>query len=198
MNLGDPLAKRFYKNKKVLTLLVIVALAAVGGAVYIKTSQKKITGTDTTTKSTTAPKQYAATAGGGGTTASSTAAGSGSAAAATPSATAGASASSLPAPSGQLLNKQTVSLSSTTPQTSPDLESICQTVANASCDIDLTSASGQVKDVGALNTGSDGSVIFDWNAKTLGLTTGKWTVQAVAVQGNQSATSHSEYLEVQP
>ena len=30
--------------------------------------------------------------------------------------------------------------------------------------------------------GFGGAVIFDWNAKTLGLTPGKWAVQAVAVQ----------------
>jgi hypothetical protein len=97
----------------------------------------------------------------------------------------------LAAPSGQLLNTQTVSLSS-----GPDLESICQTIANASCDIRLTQGS-VTKYVGAQTTGSNGMVIFDWNAATVGLTTGQWSVQAVVTQNNATGVSHTETLTVQ-
>lgn len=164
-----------------------MALAAVGGAVYIKASQH-VTGTDTTTQTHgSATKQYAPTSGGG------SAAGTGG------SSTAGSgSTGTLAAPAGQLLNKQTISLSSSDPQTDPSLESICQTEAQASCDIRLTGPNGQVKTVGAQSTGTSGTVIFDWNARSVGLTTGKWTVQAVAVKNNLTGTSHNEYLEVQP
>lgn len=194
MNLGANLTKKIYKNKKTLVLLAIVALAAVGGAVYTKVLQHS-GGTDTTTQThSTATKQYAPTAGGNS---SSSSAGKGSASSANGT-TGSTSAGSLPAPTGQLLSKQTVSLGSSDPQTSPDLESVCQTVPQASCDIDLTGPNNQVKDVGAKNTGSSGTVIFDWNAKAIGLTPGKWTVQAVAVQNNVTGTSHNEYLEVQP
>lgn len=176
------MAKKIYKNKKTLIVLALVALVAVGGAVYIKLSQR-VTGTDTTTQThSSATKHYAPTSGGS--------AGS--------SATGASSTGSLPVPTGQLLNKQTVSLSSSSPQTDPSIESVCQTEAQASCDIRLTGTSGQVKTVGAKNTGDSGTVIFDWNAKTVGLTAGKWTVQAVAVKNNLTGASHNEYLEVQP
>ena len=184
------MTKKIYKNKKTLIILAIVALAVVGGAVYIKTSQH-ITGTDTTTQTHgNATKQYAPTSGGGSSSSSTSSSGA--------STTTSSSSGGLPAPAGQLLNKQTISLSSTDPKTDPNLESICQTLAQASCDIDLTGPSGQVKTVGAQSTGNNGTVIFDWNAQTVGLTAGKWTVQAVAVKNNLTGTSHSEYLEVQP
>jgi hypothetical protein len=54
-----------------------------------------------------------------------------------------------------------------------------------------------VKYVGTQNTGSNGIVIFDWNAKTVGLTTGQWGVQAVVTQNGVTGTSHTEYLTVQ-
>lgn len=192
MNLGENLVKKIYKNKKTLLLLAIVAIAAVGGAAYVKLSQHT-SGTDTTTQTHgSATKQYAPTSGGGSPTAAAGQSGASS------TANSAGSSGSLPAPSGQLLNKQVVSLSSNDPQSSPSLESICQTITQASCDIDLTGPNNQAKAVGAKDTGGSGTVIFDWNAKTIGLTPGKWTVQAVVVQNNQTGTSHSEYLEVQP
>jgi hypothetical protein len=193
MNLGENLAKKIYKNKKTLVILAIVAFAAVGGAAYVKFVQHP-SGTDTTTQThSTATKQYTPTSGGGGSSSTAT-----KNSAASTSSSAGTGAATLAAPAGQLLNKQTISLSSTDPQTDPDLESVCQTIPQASCDIDLTGPNNEVKTVGAQNTGSNGAVIFDWNAKTVGLTPGKWTVQAVVVQNNLTGTSHSEYLEVQP
>jgi hypothetical protein len=76
------------------------------------------------------------------------------------------------------------------------MESICQTIANASCDIRLTQGS-TIKYVGAQGTGSNGMVIFDWSAKDIGLTTGQWSVQAVVTQNGATGVSHTEYLTVQ-
>jgi hypothetical protein len=76
------------------------------------------------------------------------------------------------------------------------MESICQTIANASCDIRLTQGS-TVKYVGAQNTGSNGMVIFDWNASSVGLIPGQWSVQAVVTQNGATGVSHTEYLTVQ-
>lgn len=193
MNLGENLAKKIYKNKKVLILLTAIAIIVVGGAVYIKFGQRHY-GTDTTTQThSTATKQYAATSDSGKTNGT---AGKSSASPSSNGQSAGSNGS-LPAPTGQLLNKQAISLSSGSPETNADIESICQTIAQATCDIRLTGPNGQVKTVGARNTGSSGAVIFDWNAQTVGLTPGKWAVQAVATQNNQTGTSHTEYLQVQ-
>jgi len=124
-------------------------------------------------------KQYAAT---GNSAPSSTT---------TPPTSAPASSGTLAAPAGQLLNVQTVSLAS-----DPSLRSICQTIANASCDIRLINGN-VTKYVGARSTGANGVVIFDWSAKTVGLTTGQWSVQAVVTQNGATGVSHTEYLTVQ-
>lgn len=178
------------KSKIILIILGIIATGLVGLAVYAKYGQPKTTagkpnsaapplptGTSQPTPPPTA-KTYAPT---GGNTSSSPSSG-----------TTSSPTTSLPAPSGQLLNVQTVSLAS-----GPGLESVCQTIANASCDIRLTN-NGTVKYVGAQNTGSSGDVIFDWTAKAVGLTPGYWTVQAIVTQNGGTGVSHSEYLTVTP
>ena len=93
-------------------------------------------------------------------------------------------------PSGQLLNIQVVSLTS-----GPSLESICQTITNATCNIRMTQAS-VIKNLIAQNTGNSGIVIFEWNAASIGLTPGQWTIEAVVTQNSKSAVSHKEFLEV--
>ena len=90
------------------------------------------------------------------------------------------------------MNVQTASLAGNT-----GLESICQAIPNASCDIKLTQGS-VTKYVGAQATGSNGAVIFDWNAKGVGLATGVWSVQAIVSQNGAIGVSHIESLEVQP
>jgi hypothetical protein len=172
-------------RRRNLAVVAAVAVLVVGGTLIWNTERtaSKRTAAPVTAKSLTGSgKQYTITQG-EPSTPSQTAA---SSAAAT------TSTGSLAAPSGQLLNVQTVSLAS-----GPGLESICQTIANASCDIRLTQGS-TTKYVGAQSTGVNGSVIFDWNAKTVGLTAGQWNVQAVVTQNNATGVSHTEYLTVQP
>jgi len=93
-------------------------------------------------------------------------------------------------PSGQLLNVRVVSLTS-----GPGLESICQSITNATCTVRITKAS-VVKNLTAQNTGDTGIVIFEWNAASIGLTPGQWTIEAVVTQNSKSAVSHKEFLEV--
>jgi septal ring-binding cell division protein DamX len=107
----------------------------------------------------------------------------------------GGASSSLPEPTGQLLNKRVVSLSSTDPKDNGAMESTCQTVPDAQCEIELSNE-GTVKNVKP-NTPGSGQALIDWNVDKIGLFAGKWTVTAIAMRGNQSAVSHKETLTVE-
>lgn len=111
-----------------------------------------------------------------------------------------ASANSIPKPTGQLLSKHTVSLSSVAGETSPDEESTCQSVSGATCEIKLTGPNGMVKYVGrkSMQDQNNGNsiAIYNWNAKDLGLTAGRWKVEALASYGGATATSDPDYLRV--
>lgn len=175
---------RAHKRRNLALAAALLAVIVIGGGLLLWHSTNTTSKTTAPSAPTKSPsgsdKQYATTQG-EPTTPSQTS---------TSSAT--TATTSLASPSGQLLNVQTVSLSS-----GPSLESVCQTIANASCDIRLTQ-SGTTKYIGAQSTGSNGMVIFDWNAKTVGLTTGQWNVQAVVTQNGTTGVSHTEYLTVQP
>lgn len=171
-----------------LIVLVLLAVVVLGGYLYsLSTHHTPSRSTASTSTDTTRPntsstpgKQYAPTASGSATSITANLP------------TTSTTSATLTAPSGQLLNIQTASLSGGT-----GLESVCQTIANASCNIRLTQGS-VTKYVGAQSTGSSGAVIFDWTAKSVGLTTGVWNVQAVVTQNGASGVSHTEYLTVQP
>lgn len=107
-------------------------------------------------------------------------------------------ASAIGQPTGQLISNHTISLTGTTPETSPSEVSTCQTQPNITCDIHLTGPDGQAKTLGAKTTDSYGAVEFDWNAKDIGLTPGKWKVEAIASSGGQAAASNPDYLQVNP
>jgi len=53
-----------------------------------------------------------------------------------------------------------------------------------------------IKNLIAQNTGNSGIVIFEWNAASIGLSPGQWTIEAVVTQNSKSAVSHKEFLEV--
>jgi hypothetical protein len=103
----------------------------------------------------------------------------------------------LQAPTGDLLSKHTISLSSSDPTSNPDENSTCQTEAGASCQLRLNSSSGVVKTVGPM-TAASGVANFNWNAKQAGLTPGNWTIVAIATFNGQSATSSPDSLTVNP
>ena len=98
----------------------------------------------------------------------------------------------LPAPTGELLNLHTISLSA-----DPAMESVCSTIADATCTIKLTSGS-TIKSAGSQSTGSSGEVLFNWAAQDIGLSVGQWTVQAVVTQYGQTGYSATDTLTVNP
>ena len=101
-------------------------------------------------------------------------------------------------PTGQVLNKNVISLSSGAPQTSPALNSTCQTVFEAKCGLQLTASDGTMKTVPAQSVDSNGAANIDWSAKAIGLTPGTWKVQLLASKGSASALGDSYNLTVNP
>lgn len=78
------------------------------------------------------------------------------------------------------------------------VNSICQTTAGATCDIQLTK-SGVTKNLGSKPTDNDGVVSWDWSPSSVGLTQGPWQVTAVAILSGQTQTTQStKILEVRP
>jgi hypothetical protein len=116
-----------------------------------------------------------------------------------PPPTASPPAASLPAPDGQLLNKSSISLSSSLPQTSPQgMNSTCQTtVQGASCDIRLTMGA-TVKSLGVQKVSEQGAANFYWDAGQLGLTPGDWKVEAILSKDGAIGVSAPWTLHVDP
>jgi len=110
-------------------------------------------------------------------------------------------ATSLPTPTGQVLNKPEVHLSESDPGTQygSGMDSTCQTIAGASCGIELTSSTGQVKTVAAKQVvamnGTYG-VDLTWDVKVLNLSVGTWSARAVATKDGQTAKSNAWPLTV--
>ena len=100
-------------------------------------------------------------------------------------------------PTGQLLNKSTISLNSTNPQNSPAMDSTCNSVAGATCEIHATLGSTTIVVApAAMVDSATYGVDVPWNAKDKGLTSGTWTITAVAKKDGQSSTSESAHLTV--
>jgi subtilisin family serine protease len=107
---------------------------------------------------------------------------------------------SLQDPGGELLNKHSVSLSSTDPTTSPQMASTCSGVPDGSCDMVLNGPSGQMIDLGtqALDPIYGGTVYY-WDAAQLGLTPGQWTITVTETGPyNQSSTLPPQALTISP
>jgi hypothetical protein len=105
---------------------------------------------------------------------------------------------SLPRPTGLVLNKETVSLASSDPRTNADMDSTCQTIANANCGIELKGPNNEAKTISPRAADSQGGVDLVWNAKSLGLAIGTWRVRLVASSGSLASTSAYYSLQVQP
>lgn len=109
--------------------------------------------------------------------------------------------SSLPKPTGQMLNKPEVHLneSNAASQYGSGMDSTCQTVAGASCGLEITSDKGVVKSIAPKPTvENNGLYVLQiiWDAKNLGLTPGIWQVRAVATKNGQTSKSAPESLKV--
>lgn len=74
--------------------------------------------------------------------------------------------------------------------------STCSTAAGITCSINFTK-DGVTKSLPAKTTDSAGTAYWQWSIKSIGLTTGNWTVTAVATNGQQTeSTTDSIPLQV--
>lgn len=99
--------------------------------------------------------------------------------------------STLAKPIGPENNVSSVSLAGTTA-----MESTCRSVAGASCRIDATMGTTTIT-VGptkSISGGASDGAVFDWNANKL--TTGTWSIVAVATKDAQTVKSDPQTLEV--
>lgn len=175
------MAKKIYKNKTVLILLAITAVAVISIAIYIKMAQKPKASQPAAVQQTAQTKTNA---GPEGDTTSKPA---------TPQSSPGHPISSLAKPIGPNNNTSTISLSGG----ATGMESTCRSVAGASCYIQATKGSQVItvsvsKTIGS-DSASDG-VVLDWDANKL--STGTWSIQAVATKDGQTAISDAQNLKV--
>lgn len=107
-------------------------------------------------------------------------------------------AASLDTPSGQVTNKHVTYLNNgTSLALGPLMNSTCQTLPSASCELKLTGPSSQVVSLGTKPADTEGVVSFYWNAATLGLATGLWRVDAIATYNGQT-TTQTDYVTIHP
>ena len=105
----------------------------------------------------------------------------------------------LAVPDGQVLNKQSISLSSTNPTTSPQMETTCVGVPGATCDMTLVGPVGQTIDLGQQTLDAQyGGALYSWNAATLGLTPGQWTITATQTDFGQTTSLPPVALTISP
>jgi hypothetical protein len=108
-------------------------------------------------------------------------------------------AASLAAPQGQLINKTTASLSSSNLAAGPLLNSTCEGIPGATCDIRLTSSNGDViKYLGAQSLDSYGGANFTWNAADIGLTPGQWKIESILSSSGQTTVKPATYITINP
>ncbi|HET7713093.1 MAG TPA: hypothetical protein VFK94_00820, partial [Patescibacteria group bacterium] len=106
------------------------------------------------------------------------------------------SSGSLPSPTGQVLNKNLIRLSSTEPQYDPNMNSTCQTLVGATCGVRATLGS-KVINIPAVAVDDRGVASIDWNAKAAGLTPGVWDIQVVATKDGKAGYSQTDKLTVE-
>jgi thermitase len=105
---------------------------------------------------------------------------------------------SLAAPRGELLNKHTVSLSSTDPLTDPNMVTTCLGIPGATCDVVLSGPGGASIDLGAQLLDDTGQYVYEWNALDLGLSPGAWQISASLADFNETATTGPFAFTVAP
>lgn len=106
---------------------------------------------------------------------------------------------SIQTPAGQVLNKQAIGLSSSNPATSPQMETTCIGIPGATCDLVLVGPLGQTIDLGQQTLDAQyGGTLYTWNATTLGLTPGQWTITATQTDFGQTASLVPVTLTISP
>ena len=105
------------------------------------------------------------------------------------------SGSSLISPSGTFVSNHHPNLSGT-PAPSTE-QSVCNTTPGAYCYIEFTNGS-QIKKLSSQMADSNGSVYWDWDVNSAGLSVGSWHITTVAsLNGKTKSTSDSLDLVVQ-
>jgi|GEM_PF-1662247 len=180
-------------NKRTTGLLILLLVVVAGGAVYAMTRPSSSSTGNVTTPQPKGPqtdKTYP----------SASPAKSGTPATPTPVVTSNPShpvSATLAKPTGQTLNKHTISLSSNDLQNNAAMTTSCQTVIGGLCGLTFSGPGGAVKQVDPSATQSGGNQ-FDWNAKTLGLAPGTWQVQLLATYNGQTGVGDASQLMVNP
>lgn len=74
------------------------------------------------------------------------------------------------------------------------INSVCDTTAGITCTITFTKA-GVTKSLGTKRTNRDGTVHWDnWTPESIGLTSGSWTIEAIAKSGSKQASAQDNIL----
>jgi subtilisin family serine protease len=100
-----------------------------------------------------------------------------------------------PLPFGQILSKRTLSLSATTVNTGPAMDSTCIGLPAATCTITASLGSTTIT-LGSAVLDSNGNADFPWNAASQGLTSGTWSIKATMVYNGQTTISPIQTLQI--
>jgi hypothetical protein len=92
-------------------------------------------------------------------------------------------------PEGELANKTSYSLSASTLAAGPIGDTTCIGAPASTCAITLTGPSNQTVSLGTETLDSSGGADFSWNAATLNLAVGTWTITATWTDNGQTTTS---------
>lgn len=102
----------------------------------------------------------------------------------------------IPLPSGQFYNKDTASLSSNTLAQGPIMDTTCVGRAGGTCTMELHGPSGQVINLGTQSLDDRGGTDFPWNAATLNLTPGSWTIVLTVNAAGQNKSTTSQTVQI--
>ena len=80
----------------------------------------------------------------------------------------------------------------------PSLDSTCQSLAGATCEIHAVNGTTDVLVAGPVTITDTTGVDLPWNAKTKGLSAGVWQIIAIAKANGQTASSEPVNLTVNP
>ena len=185
--------KKSKRKTKIIILACAVVILAVAAAIYAQNHRTHQTAQTAAKSASGQAKSTAGKSKGAAAASSPSAPASSSAAPAATSSPGHPISSTLAKPTGEVLSNNPISLAN-----DPGMDSSCNTVPGALCGLQLTGPGGVVKTINPTPTDAEGGNDFTWNAKTLGLTPGSWSVQLLATYNGQSSLSDAYNLTVNP
>lgn len=107
----------------------------------------------------------------------------------------GSSTTTISGPLGPFVSNHNVNLSNQAELTE---ESVCNTVAGASCYISFTNKdNGVAYDLPTQTANSSGAVYWNWNIQTANLSSGTWQIEAItSLDGQTRTTTDSQNLTI--